>query len=378
MVHPVLQSLGNAERGTGVPVVLLTGVDRLSLDAVAFSLADSCPSVCSITYDVRPNAAVESGLDIVRMVTRPHVNGLAFGETDSFGLEECCMSCTVKHDVGRVLESMCSALLSGPSELPESSGFSGFSESGSAEVGESLSPAGTGEFGVLAGVGVGKESTSGNSEGESSDIADAADAADAADTTDAADATGYRVYDGHGERGEGQQGAPSGAGKNVAPSESMPAPMPAAFLISLPVGLEGAPVAQYLSDLFDLDDWGMPLYVGDVANVVGLDEFEEWFFDDDRLCLYGLGGPGEEDAVYDERSTGAVVSRLIREASCILELPVVGAGCLSRHLDAAGECRCREIIRAVAEPDAVVYEDARAAGIRDLPHCSVSMKMSMR
>ena len=162
MVHPVLQSLGNAERGTGVPVVLLTGVDRLSLDAVAFSLADSCPSVCSITYDVRPNAAVESGLDIVRMVTRPHVNGLAFGETDSFGLEECCMSCTVKHDVGRVLESMCSALLSGPSELPESSGFS---ESGSAEVGESLSPAGTGEFGVLAGVGVGKESTSGNSGG---------------------------------------------------------------------------------------------------------------------------------------------------------------------------------------------------------------------
>ena len=154
--------------------------------------------------------------------------------------------------------------------------------------------------------------------------------------------------------------------------------MPAAFLISLSVGLEGAPVAQYLSDLFDLDDWGMPLYVGDVANVVGLDEFEERFFDDDRLCLYGLGGPGEEDAVYDERSTGAVVSRLIREASCILELPVVGAGCLSRHLDAAGECRCREIIRAVAGPDAVVCEDARTVGIRDLPHCSVNVKLSAR
>ena len=378
MVHPVLQSLGNAERGTGVPVVLLTGADRLSLDAVAFSLADSCPSVCSITYDVRPNAAVESGLDVVRTITRPRVDGLAFGETDSFGLEECCMSCTVKHDVGRVLESMCSALLSGLSGVPGLSESPESSESGAVEVGEALSPAGIGEFGVLAGVGVGKESTSGNSGGESSDTADAADVADAADTTDAADATGYRVCGGRIERGEGQQVAPSGAAKVVESPELPPTRMPAAFLISLPVGLEGTPVAQYLLDLFDLSDWGVPLYVGDVANAVGLDEFEERFFDDDRLCLCGLGGLGEEDAVYDERSTGAVVSRLIREASCVLELPVVGAGCLSRHLDAAGECRCREIIRAVAEPDAVVYEDARAVGIRDLPHCSVGMKLPVR
>ena len=363
MVHPVLQSLGNAERGTGVPVVLLTGADRLSLDAVAFSLADSCPSVCSIAYDVRPNAAVESGLDVVRTITRPRVDGLAFGETGSFGLEECCMSCTVKHDVGRVLESMCSASLPGSSgspELPESS------ESGSAEVGESLSPAGTGEFGVLAGVGVEDEPTSGIGEGESPDTAGAAGAVGTAGAADTADAVGIG------------EGSPSGAVKNAAPSEALPTPMPAALLISLPVGLEGTPVAQYLSDLFDLSDWGVPLYVGDVASAVGLDEFEERFFDDDRLCLYGLGGLGEEDAVYDERSTGAVVSRLIREASCVLELPVVGAGCLSRHLDAAGECRCREIIRAVAEPDAVVYEDARAVGIRDLPHCSVGMKLPVR
>ncbi|KAB5606639.1 hypothetical protein EHS19_06975, partial [Bifidobacterium jacchi] len=109
MVHPVLQSLGNAERGAGVPVVLLTGVDRLNLDAVAFSLADSCPSVCSIAYDVRPNAAIESGLDIIRTVARSRADGLMFGESESFGLEECCMSCTVKHDVGRVLKTICSA-----------------------------------------------------------------------------------------------------------------------------------------------------------------------------------------------------------------------------------------------------------------------------
>ena len=42
MIHPALQSQGNAEGRT--PVVLLTGADRLSLDSVAFSLVDSFPS----------------------------------------------------------------------------------------------------------------------------------------------------------------------------------------------------------------------------------------------------------------------------------------------------------------------------------------------
>lgn len=43
MIHPALQSQGNAEGRT--PVVLLTGVDRLSLGSVAFSLVDSFPPV---------------------------------------------------------------------------------------------------------------------------------------------------------------------------------------------------------------------------------------------------------------------------------------------------------------------------------------------
>lgn len=73
MIHPALQSQGNAEGRT--PVVLLTGADRLSLDSVAFSLVDSFPSVCSIAYDVRPNEAVESGLDIVRNVAKPQASG---------------------------------------------------------------------------------------------------------------------------------------------------------------------------------------------------------------------------------------------------------------------------------------------------------------
>lgn len=86
-------------------------------------------------------------------------------------------------------------------------------------------------------------------------------------------------------------------------------------------------------------------------------------FDDDRLSLYGMG---EEDGVYDERSTGAVVSRLIRESSCVLELPVVGAGCLARHLDADGECRCRDIIRAIADCDALICEDAHTVSLMEL------------
>ena len=74
MIHPALQSQGNAEGRT--PVVLLTGVDRLSLGSVAFSLVDSFPSVCSVAYDVRPNDAVESGLEIVRNVRFVRTRGV--------------------------------------------------------------------------------------------------------------------------------------------------------------------------------------------------------------------------------------------------------------------------------------------------------------
>ena len=187
MIHPALQSQGNAEGRT--PVVLLTGADRLSLDSVAFSLVDSFPSVCSIAYDVRPNEAVESGLDIVRNVAKPQASGVVFGESDSFGLEGCCMSCAVKHDLERTLGSL-----------------------------------------------------------------------------------------------QGRAGA---------------------FLVSLPVGLEATPVAQYLADSFRLNEWGESMFVGAVANAVGLDEFEERFFDDDRLCLYGMG---EENGTAWARRTASMTS----------------------------------------------------------------------
>ncbi|MCH4209970.1 hypothetical protein [Bifidobacterium sp.] len=134
-------------------------------------------------------------------------------------------------------------------------------------------------------------------------------------------------------------------------------------LISLPIGVEGTPVAQYLDDLFSLNEWGAGMRIATIANAVGLDEFEERFFDDEPLCL---SGASEEDGVFDARSTGAVVSRLIREAMHVLELPVVGAGCLARHVDAAGDCRCRDIIRAIADSQTTVYEDAHEITLRDL------------
>lgn len=250
MIHPALQSRGNAEGDNmegSVPVVLLTGADRLSLDSVAFSLVDSHPSVCAVSYDVRPAGDSESGLDIVRSISMPGTNGVRFGQTEAFGLDDCCLSCAVKHDIERMLE-----------------------------------------------------------------------------------------------RVRGAAGA---------------------FLVSLPVGLEATPAATYLADSFRINPWGASMCVAAIADAVGLDEFEERFFDDGHLCMYGRG---LEDGVFDERSTGVVVARLIREASHVLELPVVGAGCLARHVDATGECRCREIVRVVADRDASVFEDAHDVALADL------------
>lgn len=251
MIHPALQSLRNADVTTGV--VLLTGVDRLSLDAAAFSLMDSCPSACSIVYDVCANDDAECGLDIVRRIGLPlsdelsHCANDAPARVETMQVSDCCLSCTVKHDVGRMLEIL-------------------------------------------------------------HDVADA-------------------------------------------------------FLVVLPVGLEAIPVMQYLDDMFQLGAWGDSMAVSAIGNVVGLDAFEERFFDDDRLLLCGVT---EDDAVFDERSTGAVVSRLIHEASHVLELPVIGSECLARHVDGDETCDCRGIIRSIAANDAVVCPDVHDLVLMDL------------
>ena len=85
MSHPTLQSRGNADTA----VVLLTGADRLSLDSVAFSLADSYASVCAISYDVRPNDEADAGLSIVRRVSRPVGQGVGVGDAEIFDLSDC-------------------------------------------------------------------------------------------------------------------------------------------------------------------------------------------------------------------------------------------------------------------------------------------------
>lgn len=102
MSHPTLQSRGNADTA----VVLLTGADRLSLDSVAFSLADSYASVCAISYDVRPNGEADAGLSIVRRVSRPVGQGVGVGDAEIFDLSDCCLSCSVKHDAGGTLASL--------------------------------------------------------------------------------------------------------------------------------------------------------------------------------------------------------------------------------------------------------------------------------
>ena len=102
MIHPTLQSRGNADTS----VVLLTGADRLSLDSVAFSLADSYASVCAISYDVRPNDEADAGLSVVRRVSRPVGQGVGVDDVEIFDLSDCCLSCSVKHDAGGTLASL--------------------------------------------------------------------------------------------------------------------------------------------------------------------------------------------------------------------------------------------------------------------------------
>lgn len=97
--HPSLPSWGNAEaKIPHVNLVLLTGADRLALDAVAFSLADSHSNVRVVTYDVAPDSASPTGLSLVRTVRRPESDdSLLGGEVTTFPMDDCCLTCACKH-----------------------------------------------------------------------------------------------------------------------------------------------------------------------------------------------------------------------------------------------------------------------------------------
>lgn len=105
--HPSLSSWGNAEAGTPrVSLVLLTGVDRLAIDAVAFSLADSRPAIRVATYDVAPDSASPTGLSLVRTVCEPgNSDSLLGGDTTVFPMDDCCLTCACKHDLVRVMNT---------------------------------------------------------------------------------------------------------------------------------------------------------------------------------------------------------------------------------------------------------------------------------
>lgn len=253
MIHPSLHSPDRRPDGEGssLRVVLLTGADRLSLDSVAFSLADSSDGACVVSYDVRADDDAPQGLDVVRTITMPaDREDAGRARTESRPLDDCCLTCCVKHNAGHVMETL----------------------------------------------------------------------------------------------------------KTTA----------SVFLVSLLVGVEATPVAQYLNDMVALGQWGDGTGSCVIANAVGLDEFEERFFDDDRLML---AGSDEDDGVFEDRSTGAVVSRLIHEAAHVLELPVIGVGCLAGHVDLDGGCSCSRIIRSIAGRGAVVHEDAHTVGLGDLVTC---------
>lgn len=105
--HPSLPSWGNAEAGTPhANIVLLTGVDRLALDAVAFSLADSRPSVRVATYDVTPDPDSPTGLSLARTIYEPgDDSNLLGGDATIFPMDDCCLTCACKHDLVRVMNA---------------------------------------------------------------------------------------------------------------------------------------------------------------------------------------------------------------------------------------------------------------------------------
>ena len=272
--HPSLPSWGNAEAGTPhISLVLLTGVDRLAIDAVAFSLADSRPAIHVVAYDVAPDPASSTGLSLVRTVCEPGNSDSLLGcDTTIFPMDDCCLTCACKHDLVRVMNA-----------APEWSG---------------------------------------------------------------------------------------------------------AVLSVLPVGVEGTAVAQYLADSSMLGDLPCAIDTIHVATAVGLDGFESRLFDDDRLVI---AGTTDDDAVLDSRSTGVVQTRLIREASHILMLPMLladggaaltdgstalgGAGlggadlegtAVSPRQGADETARLSAIVTALADPAATIHPDVHCTDLHAL------------
>lgn len=254
MQHPVLPSLGNAETDKeAISVVLLTGVHRLALDATSFSLADSCPSVCCVTYDFTTDDTAETGFSMTRTIRRPGGLGqLSEGDCTTFSMEACCPTCSVKRDLVAALGHLCNR----------------------------------------------------------------------ADM----------------------------------------------FLITLPIGIEGAPVAQYLLECSLLGGTARPVDAATIASVTDPEGFASRLCDDEQLLL---AGTDEHDGVFDPRCVGTVQARLISEAEHVLLLPTTRLShpdtkAVALERDHERPSRSHDLIAALASPETVIHPNAHAVSLHTL------------
>ena len=143
-------------------------------------------------------------------------------------------------------------------------------------------------------------------------------------------------------------------------------------LVSLPVGLEAAPVASYLRELSACGELGRAIAAISIVDAVDVDGFERHFFDDDYLRLCGTD---DENSVFDERSTGAVVSRLLRECDHVLQLPAAQKT-FDRHADAAAGVNVDRLIGEIVGSECRVHRDAYLVDLPSLVEAGVSSGVS--
>lgn len=92
----------------------------------------------------------------------------------------------------------------------------------------------------------------------------------------------------------------------------------ATVVVSLPIGVEATPVATYLNEAVACGTMGISIASVCIVNGIEKDGFASRFFEDDYL---NLCTQDQDEQVFDERSTGVVIARLLREADHVLELP---------------------------------------------------------
>ena len=128
------------------------------------------------------------------------------------------------------------------------------------------------------------------------------------------------------------------------------------FLITLPIGIEGAPVAQYLLECSLLGGTARPVDAATIASVTDPEGFASRLCDDEQLLL---AGTDEHDGVFDPRCVGTVQARLISEAEHVLLLPTT-------RPNHERPSRSHDLIAALASPETVIHPNAHAVSLHTL------------